>query len=385
MPAYLKKTRQEITSQAIQKVLNTTDLTSTGPGSIVRAIIEAVASELGDMYSILDYNINQTIITTATGAALDKMGTLYNTPRKAVNELATIDKQLGAFMFFVNSSYGSNILIPKGTNIYANTTSYIGQRFSYSTTEDAVLRAGSTRIFVSIAPNFSDAVYTAGKHTLIIHDAPMPGGVQLLCTNPKEIAPFVNMETDEQYRTRLIKAIRVAAAGTSEALRFAGLQVEGIRDVKIRSAPYGMGSFEAVIVPERRNNTNEVVERAILAMENVRPIGTRMYSITPDALPLTMDVGIIAPMAVNADAKENVVRRASVGISRYINSLLPGSELVYNQLIQIILDSSDIVRDVNVKSMSINNREIMRRNYRPADNEQVVLGDIKVQVVAINI
>lgn len=380
MPAYLKKSKAEILHGALTKVQQNTPITYVGPGSIARALTEAVSTELGDMYDLLDYNTNQMLLTTATGGALDLLGGLYNTPRKTISDLAAIDKRLGSFIFYLASPHSSDIVIPRGTNVYTDATSYLGRRFSFSTTEDNIIPAGRTRIYASIEPNFVDSVYTAGTKTLLVHDFASPPGTTVYCTNPKPISPQAAWEGDEQYRLRLIKAIRVASSGTLEAVRFAGLGAVGVRDIKVRLAPFGMGSFEAIIVPERNAVSNDVVARAIEYMDKVRPLGVRMFTKTPVYVPFDMTLGIIAPSATILQTQEQLIKRVTVAISRYINSLLPGSELVYNQLLQLVMDSSEAISDVNISKFSVNGREILRRNYRPAEDEQIVLGNISVDI-----
>jgi uncharacterized phage protein gp47/JayE len=383
MPSYIKKNKTEMLREALNKLRNQTSITATGAGSIARALTEVVTSELGDMYDILDFNISQTLLTTATGTALDSLGELYGLRRNTVNELATIDKQLGSFQFYLSTSIGTDFTIPAGTNIYTNANSYIGKTFSYSTTEEVIIPAGRIRAYASIKPNFIDSVYTAGPNTLTVHDMTSPIGATLFCTNPKSIAPQPGLETDENYRLRIMKGIRIASSGTIEAVRFAGLGVQGVRDIKIRQAPYGMGSFEAIIVPETSNtSTNTILKNAEIAMDAVRPVGVRMYIKSPTRIPINLEVQLVAPGA-NTDRVRTVVpNRANVGIRRYINSLLPGDTLIYNRLIQIILDSSEIVRDVVVKSFEVNGTEVLRRNYQPADDEQLIIGDIIVTIAS---
>lgn len=383
MPAYIKKNKTEILREALNKLRNQTSITATGAGSVARALTEVVTSELGDMYDILDFNIGQTLVTTATGSALDSLGDLYGLRRNTVNELAIIDKALGSFQFYLSTSIGTDFTIPRGTNIYTSVNSFIGRTFNYSTTDDVVIPAGRVRAYASIKPNFIDSVYTAGVNTLTVHDMTSPIGATLFCTNPKSIAPQPGLETDENYRLRIIKAIRVASSGTIEAVRFAGLAVQGVRDIKIRQAPYGMGSFEAIIVPEVSNtSTNTILNNAQSAMDAVRPVGVRMYIKSPVRIPVSIEVQLVAPAANISSVQSSVPNRANVGIRRYISSLLPGDTLVYNRLIQIILDSSELVRDVVVKSFQVGGTEVLRRNYQPADDEQLIIGDIIVTVAS---
>lgn len=379
MPAYLKKTRSEILHEALTKVQKHTAISYLGPGSIARALIEAVTTELGDFYDLMDYNANQTLITTATGSALDMLGSLYSTPRKEINDLAAIDKKIGAFIFYLTTPHNAAISIPKGTNIYTDADSYVGRVYTFSTTEETILPAGRTRAYASIQPNFVDSVYTAGVGTLTSHTF-QGAPVTIYCSNPKPISPQAAMETDEQYRIRLIKSVRVASKGTLEAVRFAALGVPGVRDVKINAATYGLGSFEAIIVPERDSSAGDVLNRVNRVMDDTRPLGVRMYIKSPTYVSFNADIGIITPTITGVQSADQIVKRASVAVARYINSLLPGSELRYNQLIQIIMDSSEAIVDVVIKNYSVDGSEILRRNYKPANDQQIVLGNVSIDI-----
>lgn len=382
MPSYIRKNKAEILREALRKLQLEGTITATSPGSIARAFVEAVTSELGDAYDIMDFNLNQNLLSTATGSALDALGSLYGIERKTINNLAAIDKQIGAFMFYIQSPFSADIVIPKGTNVYTDTSTYTGQRFSYSTTEDAVILSGRTRVYASIKPNFTDSVFTAGINTLKLHDYTSPVGTVVLCSNPKSIPAQQGYEDDEAYRVRIMKSNRLRSAGTLEAVRFAGLSVSGVRDIRIRQAPFGMGSFEAVIVPETNGNANQAVANATNAMNAVRPLGVKMYTKRPTEVAFDISIDLVIPLANVSAIVDNVLQRAKIGIARYINSLLPGNPIVYNRLIQIILDSSELVKDVIIKTYSINGTEIVRRNYTPAEDQQIVPGNIVVNIAS---
>lgn len=379
MPIYLKKSTSEILTEAIDKLQKNTTITSVGPGSVARAITEAVTSEIGALYDVLDFNITQSYISTATGSALDALGGLYGVTRKQVSDLAVVDKAIGSFIFYIDNPIAFDVTIPKGTNVYTSATSYVGRQHTFSTTQANVIPAGRTRTYASITPNFVDTVYTAGVGTLTFHDAVIPG-VTLKCTNPKGIAPLPGYETDDDFRIRIMKQIRVTAAGTIEAVRFAGLSIPNVRDIKINQAPYGMGSFEAIIVPEQNQNVQQTLAAAKAAMDGVKPLGVRMFTRTPTILPLDLSVSVFVPGANNSQIADTVISRAVVGIRRYLESLMPGSPLVYNRLIQIIIDSSEIVRDVSINSISINGSPQLNKNYQPKDDEQISSGNIVVNI-----
>lgn len=380
MPAYFKKNNAEILAQALAKITKNTPLSSVGVGSIVRAITEAFTNELGDLYDIMDFNSNQMLVSTATGSSLDALAKLYNIERKTISDVSILDRKLGSFSFFIDSPVSFDIVIPSGTNIYTDATSYIGRRFSYSTVESVTIPAGRTRAYASIKPNFTDSVYTAGVNTLILHDFTSPAAATVFCTNHKLISPQVAYEDDDNFRLRIIKNIRVSSGGTMEAVRFSGLSVAGVRDISIKQAPYGMGSFEVIVTPEAGGDPNQILTNAITSMNSVKPLGVRMFTKIPDLLVVNMSINVIMTGSNVMTLSENTLQRVRVGVVRYINSLLPGSTLVYNKLIQIALDSSDLVKDVILTSYNVGGQEILRKNYSPRYDQMLIPGTITVSM-----
>lgn len=382
VPAYLKKTKTEILSKAIEKLQKNTPITAVGPGSIARSITEAITTEIGDLYDILDFNVTQSYLSTASGESLDALGTLYGVSRKEISELATVDRALGSFYFYIQSPIGSDITIPAGTNVYSSAVDYVGRQHSFSTTADAIIPAGRTKVYASLKPNFVDAVYTAGSGTLTFNDASDIAAVTVFSTNPKSISPLPGYEPDEDFRLRIIKQIRVTAAGTVESVRFAALATPNVRDVKIRQAPYGMGSFEVVVVPEQTSNISQTMKNVRTAVDNVKPLGVRTFVTTPTFLPVDVVVNVFIPGASSSSISSSVTRRVEVGVRRYLQGFLPGQSLIYNRLVQVALEANELIRDINISSLTINGSPQLNKNYQSQDDEQLTSGNIVVNIAS---
>lgn len=377
MPAFLAKNPQDILRHALQKLASTTPLTAVAPGSIVRALAEAFTNELGDLYALVDFNTSMAFLSTAQGRALDLIGGLYNVERKTLTQIATIDQTVGSFYFYIDSPYHTDIVVPAGTQVSTATEGYIGSQYVYQTTEVGRISAGRTRVYVGIRPAFSDSVFTAGANTLTRHTFPSPVGTTVKSTNPKPIQAQVGYETDDSYRARIAKSVRVSAGGTEEALRFAALAVAGVRDVRIRTAPYGLGSFEAVVTPENVSLADTILIGAASAMGAIRPVGTRMFVKVPTAIPVEINATVVLRDVSGLD-RPAIARRVEIGALRYLNSLLAGSPLIYNQLLQAMLEASEFAVDVVVTSFRIDAAEALRRNVTVKEDEQLVPGAIRV-------
>jgi uncharacterized phage protein gp47/JayE len=378
---FITKDRDVILRQALVKLAATTPLTAVGPGSIVRSLTEVLTRELGDLYAILDFNSAMAFVSTAQGRALDLLGSLYDMKRKTLTSIATIDQSLGVFYFYLDSPYGQDIVIPAGTQVSTAANDVLGAQFIYQTTDIGRIPTGRTRVFVSIRPAFTDSVFTAGTNTLIRHTYPSPVGTTVKCTNPKPIQAQAGYENDDAYRARLVKSVRTSAGGTTEALRFALLGVSGVRDVRIRDAAFGLGSFEAVVVPENNASAGSVLLNAVETLERLRPVGVQMFVKTPELRPIEIDATVVLRDVAGVD-RAAVAKRVEIGVIRYINTLLAGDTLIYNQLIGAMLESVDLVQDVIVTGFRVNAVEQRRRNVTVEADEQIIPGAINIHYVS---
>lgn len=381
--AFLTKSSDEVLSAALAKVQAASEITSTSPGSVARALIEAVTTEIGDLYSVVDFNMSMSVLSTASGRTLDLIGSLYDVQRKTLTDLAAIDQSIGAFYFYIDSPFITDITIPIGTLIYTATDDRVGRTYTYATTEEVTIPAGRLKAYASIRPMYNDAVFTAGPNTLTVIDSSFqqPVGATVKATNPKTIEAQAGLEDDSNYRLRISKAVRTTAGGTLDAVRFVGLGVGGVRDIAVRESPYGLGSIEALVVPEDNVLTGPVLLAASNAMNKVRPVGVRMFVRQPDLVPMTVHASIVIKTGVNADP-DNISRRTQNGILRYLNTMLIGTPLIYNQLIQAIMDATDVVSDVTITTLSANGVEILRKNYTPESDQQIVPGEVLVSIAS---
>jgi len=378
MALYLKKQRSEILREALEKVSKNSNLTATGPGSIMRALIESVTTEIGDLFDAMDFNIAQSVLTTANGRALDKIGALYNVRRRELSNVTAITATVGSFYFYIDSPYISDIVIPQGTIVYTATDDFIGRQFTYQTTEATTIPAGQTYAYVGIRPKFTDSVFTAGAGTLTVHNFVAPAGVSLLCNNAKAIPSQIGYELDDDYRLRITKGIRVTSAGTPEAIRFKALSYEGVRDARVIQNPYGLGSFKLLIVPENISNGSILVRRIMNEVKAVAPAGSTMFLALPESLPFDVSVNLTISGNTTQPTRERIRSRVKSIIQRYLNNLLPGDTVVYNRMTSLIFAASTEILDVQVTTYAANGTELVRKNYTPDIDQQIVPAGITV-------
>lgn len=378
MPAYLSKSKDEILRQALRKLADRTPITSVGPGSIARSLAEVITDDLGNFYSSLDYNMSQSVLSTASGRALDLIGDLYGVERKRLSELATIDQSIGSFYFYITAPYNAPIIIPSGTRVSTTVDDLLGTSFVYATSEDTVIHEGRLRAYVPLRPLFEDSVFTAGVGMLNTHN--FVGPIDIKCTNAKPITPSIGYEPDNDYRIRIRNAVRVASGGTATALRFATLAIPGVRDVVIRQAPYGLGSAEVIVVAEDYSQSVGILNKAVQVVDLVRPIGVKTFVKLPELQNLDVSINIVIPNNANLN-NDAVIRRARNTILRFINNLAVAAPLVYNQLVSHVLENVPEASDIVFSTLAINGSQILRTNYVPPSDTQIIPGDINISIV----
>lgn len=380
--AYLTKSNTQILQECLQKI-SRIGISNISPGSFARAIAEIITTELGDFYAILDFNSNQNLVQSATGTSLDALGVLYNVQRQTVTQSEAIAANLGVFYFYIDQPWTQAVFIPSGTNVYTDVDTFVGKQFSYQTVTDSYILPGHTKVWASIRPNFQAGYYSAGPNTLTVMDPlfQQPAGITVKCTNPKAIPIQTTSESDTSYRARIIQSVNTTSGGTVGAMRFVALTVPGVRDVIMRDIPYGLGTVEALVVTnDNLPNNLGVVNNVTSVLVNNKPAGIRVYVRQPVLLPVDVGVTIIPnPNASNVNVS-NAMQLTANAITNFLNAPTVGSPLVYYELIQTILSATDYTSDVVVNDLAVNGVQILRQNYTPASDQQIIPGNIVVNV-----
>ena len=71
------KTKQQILSKIVNALEKNAGVNAKSSGSISKALAEALAVEIGDLYEALKFSVDQTSLSTANGRSLDLIGDLY--------------------------------------------------------------------------------------------------------------------------------------------------------------------------------------------------------------------------------------------------------------------------------------------------------------------
>lgn len=386
MPTINTKTREEIVSRILGALEKNANITATSPGSIARAFAESFGAEMFYLYESFKEAINQTNLSTASGRSLDLIGELYNVQRKTISDQLVFDRSTANIEFFLDIASSGDIIIPKGTLVYNDVGSFSSAQYSYTLVGDVVILSGSTKAYGAVQPNFQSNDYVASVGSLTRHNYISPAASLVFCSNPKEIYPVLNSESDDNYRRRIISSVKINATGTAEALRFAALSVKGVKDVKIREASYGLGSCDVIIVPEVAGNIGMIPQTVTNTIAPIRPIGIRMNVSMAEPIDYSLQAVITLPYGTGENLRLGVENQAIIFVKRYLNSLSIGDSVSIQEIEARIRLSSDLVKSINITTASAKGVNVNRKDFKPSSERQyIVAGNINISSVIIGV
>lgn len=386
MPTVSTRTREEIVARILTALEQNAGITATSPGSVARAFADAFGTEMFYLHEAFKEAVNQASLSTAYGRSLDLIGELYNVRRKTLSQQLTYERSTANIEFVLSAPHISDIVIPKGTLIYNDVGSYSSLQYYYKLTANVTILAGVTKAYGIVEPNFESNDYVASIGTLTRHNYIAPPGVLVFCSNPKEVYPVQNSESDDNYRRRIISAVKINSTSSTESLRFSALSINGVKDIRIREASFGLGSCEIIVVPEVANNDSRIPTLVAAAIEPVRPIGIRTTVSVAQPVAVSVDAVISLPYGTSDNLRAGIQNQASIFVKRYLNSLTLGDSASLQEIERQIRVSSDLIRSVNITSMTANGVNVNKKDFKPSSEKQYVAsGEVGISSVILGV
>lgn len=382
MPILNTKTKEQMLINALDSLQKNAGISSVSPGSIARAFAEAITTEIADLYSSFKISVEQSSLALASGKNLDAMGELYNVFRRSIADELITDRVTSNIQFYLTSPYSSDINIPAGTLVYNNVDNFNDVQYAYALTSGVLIQSGATSVYGAVKAKYENTGITAARDTLVKHNFIAPPGAVVFCTNPKEVYAAINAEADDNYRKRIVSAIRGSSSGTAESIRFAALSVKGVKDVKIKEGSYGIGSCDLLIVPESSSSLGNIPEIVYTAVSGAKPLGIRIN--TRVATKKTVDVSITLSLrqGTSSQAATAIEMQARIFLIRYLNALTIGSSISVQEIESQAKYASDFIMGVTVNNLSVDKRNIPNVNYR-LSNDKCYMGAGAVGVYSV--
>lgn len=224
-------------------------ITQFGESSVAGAIARILAIELTHLYDLLETIVEQSDVTTATGAALDRIGNLFGVYRKRAQPATSLGGGLG--VVFTNTS-NVTVTVPAGTPVWSSRAPHR----RYRTVEALTLPPGTDGNVHVVADGTSEAYHVASRE-LDTHGMGIQG---LRVMNPTPIQNATDVEDDESYRARIMGSFLRRYFGSESYIRSVLEELPGVSRVELMTGARGPGTLDVLVVPQQMPPSSEMVE-----------------------------------------------------------------------------------------------------------------------------
>ena len=377
---FVKRDADKILSSMLERVKSETNISVTTPGSVARTLFEIIADELALDYNYFDTNMQQLFLSSASGEALDKIGTLFGVTRTSTT--TSVSSNSGSVYFYLNSSAdhvpgtadmtaSSPVSIPTGTLVSTQSISIGYNPVVWKVSATGTIPTGAYLAYVSVEP-VNSIQKTVGAGTVLFHNLDATLFPDVYVYNKRDLETDNTTETDSNYRYRISKTIREIGTGNQVALRLAGLSVTGVKDVKVLPLAEGAGTVSVLVVLEKPGTSDGTTafNQAGTAIRNVASAGDVVFVERPTELPVTITGSILMRTGAPSSEVKTAVQQS---IIRYLGTLSIGDPIIYSRLIADAMNVSPDIREFAIDDggFTVGGNVVARTNYRPKENEQV--------------
>lgn len=372
--AFFIKNFESITASLIINISeSTTALTDFNVGSKTRVMIEAFAEELEAFYHMMFRGIleatNDAVFNSFDFPALPAVAASGNVTFSLV--VAGSATPLAPTTTFTIPR-GFRVQIPVSSTLAVSSAALPGT--IYTVTTSTAWAAGQTSVVVPVACTQAGTIgnTTANSITGIVDILPTVTGGQFKVTN---VLPFVNGEPAEdqnsrkarfaQYLQSLGKGTLVAiehAALTAQVLDASGNVQEQVKTVfavepfKIDgSLPVGhvdvyiyngFGNTSAALVAATQQIVDGYVDSNGNKIAGFKAAGIIATVKAAIEQPQTFQINV--KMQPNTSLTDDIISQIQGAIVKYVSTLGPGDTLIFNRIIELVMDSSSVYNCVIV-------------------------------------
>jgi uncharacterized phage protein gp47/JayE len=387
----------DIISNALQRLNNYTNITFLSPGSKARMLVDILSEEIGLQASQFDANIGSGLLRNATGNVLDYIGEIFGLERQQEVKASVSNFEQNFILYTVGNNFGEinggqDIVIPVGALQVSNSEGISSESVIYINTETITLRANENRVFFSAQSLVPGNLSNAGANTLNFHtftNYQDSISRSLLVTNNNSISYGRDRESDDNYKYRIQKEKISSEAGNETSIRLGLLVIPGVADVVKIPYTRGIGTCDWLISSNSVVVSEELLALAQKVIDSKQSVGMSNVAKSPILIGTEFSFSITYKGNLEDRQKQQIQSTIRSNIANYVNNLEIGQPLILDQIVRIVLTSSDLIESMgdsgtanNFKNIFIYKRsnlsnsltrKTLTDNYIPKNYERVVL------------
>lgn len=183
---------------------------------------------------------------------------------------------------------------------------------------------------------------------------------------------------DETYRAEILQQVMSIMSSNYTALRFNLLRVGGVQDVIPMEYALGTGSFKFIIIPDVNEPDESILTACIEVVDRFKAFGVRPLLEFPTYVPVDLKIEL-QYLASTPDSKKGLIREAvRSSLQSHVLTMPLGGILVYNDIVQLIMNVSEEIQDFTVLHYAIDSYPVMLMNQSAHEEERFSVGTIDV-------
>ncbi|UOE58072.1 baseplate J/gp47 family protein [Cytobacillus oceanisediminis] len=185
-------------------------------------------------------------------------------------------------------------------------------------------------------------------------------------------------ESDMDYRARIVNWVSVQQNANLTSLRIQVLQIDGVADVQFKRFTRGTGSFTCYVIPQVYPIENDLLTRVEAIVDEAAAYGMAAEIKTSEYKPVDINLNLIFTSKTTSLEREYIRNRVITNVGAYMKELNMGTSIIINEIVQRVMETSDQILDMEIKELTIADKQYFIKNVVPSKEERFFLRKISV-------
>lgn len=380
------------------KVMETAPIGQFHRGGKARTFIELVASEFGNFYDNILYDVTQHFLKFASGDMLDALGDMFGVYRLPQTQAKVTASEKCIKLYVDSGTFGdinssTTFTVPAGTTITATDGT------TYSIDYGAVCPYDASELYISATAVSKGKAGNVGKgqlNQLNFTGYTNSTSNSLKVENVYSIGSGTGEEVDSNFRYRISLRFLELERCNIFAIYAALLAIPGVRDLRFKRFADGIGTTRVYLYGIYPDQSLQLVQQAQDVVDSVAAAGEIVHVVSPDVVGVTIktnlvfntyvDSGVSVARSITTAAANDIVTKVKNNLADYFSDLPIEETLVPEKITSVIMGTDASIKDIGTASTAYDyilltrtlpngrtSTKYMTENYTPKLGELLTL------------
>jgi len=327
-------------------------------GQTLRNLCSLFANELQSQHNKTMYAMANSTPLNASGPYLDMIGeSIFGIVRHGAISANTTEADRNIIFSVTNGPLSDYLTTSSNGRPYIPQDTVItdGNGNDYKISSNIYVSQTATEVFVPARATISGRSRNVPANALTMHSI----DTRIQCTNRYDISNGQDVESDQNYRYRVMNAHLASQSGNRASIENAIAGVPGISRFTVNENFNGPGTVEIILVPIGNKLPPSTKRSAQIAVQSVSPASSIIIVREPLYVEYEMALTMSRRNKINNTA--SMIRNNTISaLSTYFNAVPMGGQLDTNSMIATLLGglSQYGVADIKITCFLLNQQAI---------------------------